>query len=72
MAGKTILILGGGIGGHVAANVLRKHIARDHRVILVDRKREYVFSPSLLWLMVGRRKLEQISRPLDLLQHKGV
>jgi nucleoside-diphosphate-sugar epimerase len=43
---KTILILGGGIGGHVAANVLRKQIAREHRVILVDRKRDYVFSPS--------------------------
>lgn len=72
MAGKTILILGGGIGGHVAANVLRKQIAREHRVILVDRKREYVFSPSLLWLMVGQRKLEQIYRPLDLLSRKGI
>lgn len=72
MTGKTILILGGGIGGHVAANVLRKHIARDHEVILVDRKREYVFSPSLLWLIVGKRKLEQISRPLDLLKFKGI
>ncbi|MBI3596745.1 MAG: NAD(P)/FAD-dependent oxidoreductase [Nitrospirae bacterium] len=72
MASKTILILGGGIGGHVAANVLRKQIARDHRVILVDRKREYVFSPSLLWLMVGQRRLEQIYRPLDLLSQKGI
>lgn len=72
MAGKTILILGGGIGGHVAANVLRKHIARDHRIILVDRKREYVFSPSLLWLMVGRRRVEQIYQPLDLLSRKGI
>ena len=72
MPGKTILILGGGIGGHVAANVLRKQIARDHRVILVDRRREYVFSPSLLWLIVGKRKLEQICRPLDLLSRKGI
>jgi sulfide:quinone oxidoreductase len=72
MAGKTILILGGGIGGHVAANVLRKHIARDHQIFVIDRKRDYVFSPSLLWLMVGKRKLEQISRPLDLLKHKGI
>jgi sulfide:quinone oxidoreductase len=72
MAGKTILILGGGIGGHVAANILRKQIARDHRVILVDRKREFVFPPSLLWLMVGRRSLKQISRPLNLLQRRGI
>ncbi|NKE70144.1 NAD(P)/FAD-dependent oxidoreductase [Candidatus Manganitrophus noduliformans] len=72
MAGKTILILGGGIGGQVAANLLRKKIARDHRVILIDRKREYVFSPSLLWLMVGQRKLEQIRRPLESLARKGI
>jgi sulfide:quinone oxidoreductase len=72
MPGKTILILGGGIGGHVTANVLRKQIARDHRVILVDRKREYVFSPSLLWLIVGKRKIEQIYRPLENLKRKGI
>lgn len=72
MAGKTILILGGGIGGHVAANILRKQIAREHRVILVDRRREYVFSPSLLWLIVGKRKLDQIYRPLENLKRKGV
>jgi sulfide:quinone oxidoreductase len=72
VAGKTILILGGGIGGHVAANVLRKHIASEHRVILVDRKREYIFAPSLLWLIVGKRRLGQISRPLDLLKHRGI
>ncbi len=72
MAGKTILILGGGIGGQVAANILRKQISREHRVILVDRRRDYVFSPSLLWLMVGQRKLEQIYRPLDLLSRKGI
>src|SRR3972149_9870613 len=72
MAGKTIVILGGGIGGHVAAKVLRKHLARDHQIFLIDRKRDYVFSPSLLWLMVGKRKLDRISRPLDLLKHKGI
>lgn len=72
MAGKTILILGGGIGGQVAANVLRKQVAREHRIVLIDRKREYVFSPSLLWLMVGQRRLEQICRPLDLLSRKGI
>jgi sulfide:quinone oxidoreductase len=72
MTGKTVLILGGGIGGHVAANVLRKQIAREHRVILIDRKREYVFSPSLLWLIVGKRDLQQISRPLDPLKRKGI
>lgn len=72
MAGKTIVILGGGIGGIVAAKRLRKALAREHRVILVEREARYVFSPSLLWLMVGLRKREQISRSLTALVGKGV
>lgn len=72
MAGRTVVILGGGIGGQVAANVLRKSLNQDYRVILVDRKLEFVFSPSLLWVMVGQRRIDQISRPLDLLSKKGI
>lgn len=72
MAGKTILILGGGIGGHVAANVLRKHIAREHRIVLVDRERTFIFSPSLLWMIVGQREPVQFSRDLSLLARKGI
>ena len=36
--GQTILILGGGVGGLVAANRLRKSLPKEHRVVLVDRK----------------------------------
>lgn len=72
MAGKTILILGGGIGGQVAANVLRKQISRDHRVVLIERKPDAVFAPSLLWLIVGKRQLQQISRPMASLSRKGI
>ncbi len=72
MTRKTMLILGGGIGGQVAANVLRKAISRDHRVVLVERRPEAVFAPSLLWLIVGKRELRQISRPLAPLARKGI
>ena len=72
MPGKTILILGGGIGGIVAASRLRKALPREHRVVLVERETRCLFAPSLLWLMVGLRKPEQISRPLPALAGKGV
>lgn len=70
--GKTILILGGGIGGIVAASRLRKKLPREHRIILVERNPRYIFTPSFLWLMTGLRTAEQISRPLAELGRKGV
>ncbi len=71
-ARKTIVILGGGVGGVVAARALRKLLPREHRVVLVDREREHLFAPSLLWLMVGDRDAASIKRPLKGLERKGI
>jgi sulfide:quinone oxidoreductase len=72
MTGRTILILGGGIGGQVAANRLRRLLDREHRIILVDRARTFTFSPSLLWMIVGMREPAQFSRDLGRLSRKGI
>jgi len=72
MPGKTAVVLGGGVGGLVAANHLRRTLPREDRVILIERERQHLFQPSLLWLAVGDRRAEQIQRPLDRLARKGV
>jgi len=69
---KTILILGGGVGGVVTANELRKKISKEHKIIVFDKEQKHVFAPSLLWLMTGLRKPEKISRELNRLQRKGI
>jgi len=69
---KTILILGGGIGGVVTATRLRKKLPRGHRVVLVERSPNYIFQPSLLWLMTGIRNAGKITRPLNQLDKLGV
>jgi sulfide:quinone oxidoreductase len=69
---KTILILGGGVGGVATARALRKRLPKAHRVVLVDRERDHVFAPSLLWLMVGQRTADAIARPLSRLARKGI
>ncbi|MBI4408469.1 MAG: NAD(P)/FAD-dependent oxidoreductase [Gemmatimonadetes bacterium] len=68
---RTALIVGGGVGGIVAAKRLRRLLPREHRVVLVEREEQHVFQPSLLWLAVGRRKPEQIQRPLARLGRYG-
>jgi sulfide:quinone oxidoreductase len=72
MAGRTVLVLGGGVGGLVAANELRRRLEPRDRVVLVEREARHLFQPSLLWLMVGRRRREQIERPLRSLLARGV
>ena len=63
-ASRTVLVLGGGIGGLVTANELRRRLRPSDRVVLVEREQQHLFQPSLLWLMIGRRRRDQIERPL--------
>jgi sulfide:quinone oxidoreductase len=72
MAHRTVLILGGGVGGLVTANELRRRLDPADRVLLVERERQHLFQPSLLWLMVGRRRRDQIERPLRELLASGI
>ncbi len=70
--GETVLVLGGGIGGTVAATRLRKLLAPEHRVVLVERESAHVFAPSFLWVMIGERRANQISRPMAALAKSGL
>lgn len=72
MAGKHIVILGGGTGGIVLANHLRELLAPEHRITVVERSATHAFAPSFLWLMVGQRTRASISRPLRSLLRKGI
>ncbi len=69
---KTVVVLGGGVGGIVSAMALRKRLPRQHRVIMVDRESRHLFSPSLLWLMTGSRSESNITRPVEKLSRKGI
>jgi sulfide:quinone oxidoreductase len=72
MARRTVVVLGGGVGGLVTANELRRELDPADRIVVVERERQHLFQPSLLWLMVGRRRREQIQRPLRELLAPGV
>lgn len=72
MKGTTILILGGGIGGIVAAHRLRERLGNEHRIVVVDRSSQHIYAPGLLWLMVGKRRAPQMVGNLQNLRHRGI
>jgi sulfide:quinone oxidoreductase len=69
---KTIVIVGGGVGGLVAANELRRILPNMHKVILIEKNPEHAFAPSFLWLMIGDRKPNTITKPVASLVRQGV
>ncbi|MFQ5870785.1 MAG: NAD(P)/FAD-dependent oxidoreductase [Candidatus Geothermarchaeales archaeon] len=72
MPENTILVLGGGIGGLVASNLLKARLGDRATVRLVDRKKQFRFPPSYPWLMLGKRKPEQVQKDLSLLEKKDI
>lgn len=72
MSGRTVLILGGGVGGVVAASRLRQLLDPADRVVLVERGDRHVFWPSLLWVATGTRRVADIQRPYASLAERGI
>lgn len=60
-----VVIVGGSFGGLTAAYELRRRFGSEQVAItLVSKEARFVFVPSLPWVAMGSRKLEQISFPL--------
>jgi sulfide:quinone oxidoreductase len=72
MAARTVLLLGGGVGGVVAANELRRRLDPGDRVVVIERDARSLFQPSLLWLLAGRRRPDDISRRMADLLAPGI
>jgi sulfide:quinone oxidoreductase len=72
MSAKTILILGGGVGGITVANELQHKLPHMHKVILVEKNPIHAFAPSFLWMMTGDRSADKITKPIRKLLRSGV
>lgn len=75
--GKTILVLGAGTGGIITAKALSKKAgikgnADSLKIILFEKEEKNVFAPSLLWLMVGKRKSGDVYRNTRKLAGAGI
>ncbi len=73
MSTKTILILGGGIGGLTAAAHLRRLLAPEHRVVVIEKNATFALRMANLWLMSGERERpEEGERSLSRLSERGI
>lgn len=68
---KTIVVLGGGMGGLVAAHRLAREQG-GHKIVLVERDLVHRFAPSFLWVLSGARRPEQLTADLHRLTRHGV
>jgi sulfide:quinone oxidoreductase len=66
-----IVILGGGTGGTLAANRLRRAI-RDADITVVDQDDRHVYQPGLLFVPFGYQRLDEIVRPRAAQLHHGI
>lgn len=72
MADRTVLVLGGGIGGVAGASLLKEKLRDQARVRLVERKKRFAFPPSYPWLMLGLRTPDAVQRDFRPLADKGI
>lgn len=68
----TVVVLGGGIGGVVAARKIRSSVPGATRVVLIERQPLQSFPPSYTWVMTGERRPAAITRDLRRLRGKGI
>lgn len=61
-----VVIVGGSFGGLAAAYELRTHLGHSEcELTLISRDRRFVFIPSLPWVTMGSKSLDQISFDLE-------
>jgi sulfide:quinone oxidoreductase len=65
---ERILILGGGVGGTLAANLLARRLRRridagDVELTLADEGGKHVYQPGFMYIAMGNQRPESLSRP---------
>ena len=67
-----VVVLGGGVGGTLVANLLDKELNRDARVTVVDPTGMHDYQPGYLYVALGEAKGHWLSREERTLLRPGV
>ncbi len=70
---KNIVIIGGGTGGTLAANRLRRHFTEEDVIIeVIDRNDDHIYQPGLLFIPFGILEHEDIIRSRTAQFNEGI
>lgn len=73
MTSKRTVVLGSSFAGLTAALELRKRVADEHEIVVLDPREKFTFIPSLIWVPFGVRKAEDITFALaPMYARKGI
>ncbi len=73
---KQVLVLGGGVGGTLTANLTARKLKREiaageARVTVVDQSGDHVYQPGFMYIAMGGERRESLQRPeRGLLDHE--
>lgn len=71
--GKRLVILGGGTGGTLSANRLRRIFStQDVEIVVVDQNDDHIYQPGLLFVPFGLTHTDEIIRPRHHQLHPGI
>lgn len=59
---KKIVVLGGGTGGTIVSNNLRRHLPKDWEITVIDRDDQHIYQPGLLFVPFGLQKANTLVR----------
>jgi len=69
---KKVVIIGGGVGGTIAANLLSRRLDGRADITVVDRQGKHFYEPGLIFAMLGGVDPAKLWRPERTLLRKGV
>ena len=69
---RRIVVLGGGTGGTLVANRLRRVLPRSDDITVIDADDSHVYQPGLLFVPFGLAKPQELVRPRHRQLHDGV
>jgi sulfide:quinone oxidoreductase len=70
---KRVVILGGGVGGTITANILARRLSRSEaKITLIDKQGKHYYQPGFMYVAFGNEKLSNIVKDESVLLRKKV